>query len=55
MNIQHQRAITWIESRAAENTASPEDNAVLGYLIRLVEADAKKAPIVDEVSAELQA
>ncbi|WP_157828341.1 hypothetical protein [Enterovibrio nigricans] len=55
MNVQYQQALIWLENRASENTANPEENAVLDYLIGLVEADAKTAPVVVEAFGEQMA
>ncbi|WP_188008856.1 hypothetical protein [Grimontia hollisae] len=52
MSENYGKAISWLITRAAENTANPEDNAVLPYLIGLVEADAKTAPVDAEASDE---
>ncbi|MDD1792535.1 hypothetical protein LRP50_05260 [Enterovibrio sp. ZSDZ42] len=50
MQETQRKAIEWLERRAAENTAHPEENAVLPYLIELVEKDAKTAQAADEVN-----
>ncbi|SKA51234.1 hypothetical protein SAMN02745132_01582 [Enterovibrio nigricans DSM 22720] len=55
VNVQYQQALIWLENRASENTANPEENAVLDYLIGLVEADAKTAPVVVEAFGEQMA
>ncbi|PMN68399.1 hypothetical protein [Enterovibrio norvegicus] len=48
MSTNQIRAIRWIETRAAENTAHPEENAVTDYLIGLVRGDVKTAQAVVE-------
>ncbi|MEI8594019.1 hypothetical protein [Photobacterium sp. Hal280] len=44
MNQKQEQALYWLQCRAAENTAIPEENdGVLEYLEQLVKRDIKKA------------
>lgn len=52
MGSNQELALQWLTDRAAENTAHPEENAVVDYLIKLVKLNARTAPIVDATLCE---